>query len=509
MHSRTRGIVPRPRSQRLATAMLVAAACLLSSPGPVHGSDAPAQIPPVEAGREIDPAVQRALAEHFAPVLVFHRDEKYFPTTPLFPLALDGDAQAFAIDAASSDRLGSAADRRDRYEELSLRDKAQLAQVFYRAYHADRGGATFVIVEYWLYYVHNTYRVRGNLLPLWVDGSHPNDLEHIHLVLRRADDGRLVPFEVYGTAHNGTMPANRHRYREEPQDVRGRFLVELGSHALAPDINGDGLYTPGEDGSSGYKVLWGIRDRGITWARYRAGYMDARGADNSIVLRLSGTGATPADAGARGAGLHEDGFDDASAEGSLAYRLVPVEELRAAFAALDLNTQQRRAIFETPRHWFRRMFGGDTGSSNKLLVPPQQVERRTSVGIDGFSSTERGLLFGTHINMADQGLLVGARYAYFLGGRFVPDLLAEADAVVSRRKRYFSGQVMVTYPLDGTTTIMAGKALVVTPFAFGRQQWDWVAGLEFSLGRMRIYGGSRSPGPLTGGSKEVRLVYLF
>ena len=45
--------------------------------------------------RGLPAAEQAQLAEQFAPVLVFHPDEKYFPTNPLFPLepaVVSGDA---------------------------------------------------------------------------------------------------------------------------------------------------------------------------------------------------------------------------------------------------------------------------------------------------------------------------------------------------------------------------------------------------------------------------------
>jgi len=104
---------------------------------------------------------------------------------------------------------------------------------------------------------------------------------------------------------------------------------------------------------------------------------------------------------------------------------------------------------------------------------------------------------------------VGARYAYFLGDRFVPDLMAQADAVFTRRKHYVSAQLMMSYPLDGSTTLMGGRVLVIDAFEPHGHQWDWIGGVEFSVGRMRIFAGLRNPGPITGASKEVRLAYVF
>ena len=387
-------------------------------------------------------------------------------------------------------RLGDSDDRRLYYESLTIADKARLAKVFYRAYPARVDDEPVIVIEYWLYYVQNEYRIRGNVFPLWVDGSHPNDLEHIHVIVQRADEDTLKLREVYSSAHLGTMPANRHRYRDgEAEDDHVRFLVELGSHASAPDVDGDGIFTPGADGFSGYKMLWGIRDRGITWTRYNSAYMDARDGKNNVVFEYAGAAV---------------GTDDRHT-----YRLVPVDDLSAAFGELSLSKQERQALFETDRHWFRRMFGGDNGSSEKLLVPPPRAEQSRSIGIDRFASTERGFLVGTHFNLNQQGVFVGARYGYLLPGAYIPDIMFEADAVATRKAQYVTTQMLVTYPIDGTTTIMAGGSFVTDSWRLERHTLDWIVAVEFPIGHMRLYVAKRSKGPITVFSKEVRLSYFF
>ena len=467
--------------------IVVVSLCCLSAAMSAHAQslhiDEPAD------AYEISFEQQQQLAERFAPVLVFHRDEKYFPTTPLFPLAMDTSDARPVIGEGAPLQMGTADERRASYEALTLEEKARLASVFFRAYHTRYEDEPVIVIEYWLYYVHNTYRVRGGaVFPFWMNADHPNDLEHIHVIVRSTEDGKLVLHKTYSSAHAGTMPANRHLYSDSPVAERGRYLIELGSHAVAPDVNGDGLFTPGQDGTSGYKLLWGIRDRGRISSRYRSDYMDIRDAGNSVVF-------ANADAG--------------ESAPRLSYRLVPVEELREEFAELDLNAPQRQAIFEVPRHWFRRLFGGNDGRSDSLLVPPPHSRESTSIGLERFGSTDRGLLAGTLLNVADQGGFVGARYAYFLGDRFIPDLMAQADAVVTRRKHYLSAQFMMSYPLDGSTTLMGGRVLVVDVLELHSHHWDWMGGVEFSVGRMRIFAGLRNPGPITGASKEVRLAYLF
>jgi hypothetical protein len=439
-------------------------------------------------------AVQQLLAERFAPELLFHPQEEFFPTSPLFPTELEPEAWDAPDDAVGStlSRLGTARMRTERYRGLSLEEKAGVATVYYRAYPARRGGTPRVVIEYWLYYVHNIYRVRGGFLPFWVDGSHPNDLEHIHLVLRPTEEG-LVPEEVWSSSHQGIVPANRYTFGDSEADAafgaRPRFLVERGSHALAPDVDGDGIFTPGLDGHSGYRFLWGIRDRGIARARYSRSYLDADRAVASIVF-------VPDVGVARGDDVH-------------AYQLRPVDEISTAFDALNLSTAERKELFEVARHWVRRAFGGDNGSSGKLLVPPVRTTASASIGIPHIASTERGFLVGGTFKLQEQGVYVGARYAYLHGTRFVPDLILQVDAVQTTRQAYTTTHVLLSHPIDASTKVMAGKALVTDSWRFDNRQWDWYAGVELTLGSMRISGASRSWGPITNLSREFRLSYFF
>jgi hypothetical protein len=468
-------------------------ACLLLLPHPSLADPAGGSSLAISADAPLTTAVRRAIAERFAPTLVFHGSERYFPTSPLFPVEQHihvGDDPAG--EPSLTTQLGTADERRLYYESLTQQEKEALARVFYRVYDSRVDDEPVVVIEYWLYYVQNTYRVRGNLFPVWVSGNHPNDLEHVHVVVRRGSDGNYALHEVYGSAHTGTMPANRHRFgADEALPLpRPRFIVELGSHANAPDINADGLFTPGEDGASGYKMVWGIRDRGITWARYSSKYMEQRTEANSIVFDYA------------------DDTDAASAA-HFRYALVPVDDLSTEFRRLDLDRVERRALFEKDGHWFRRMFGGDNGSSEKLLAPPVRLPTDGGIGFPRFASTERGYLVGTQLNLEQQGVFAGARYAYLTGPAFVPDLVLEADGIVTRHQQYVSAQMLAAYPIDGSTKVMAGKAIVTDARRPARRQWDWIAAIEFPVGHMRVYVASRSWGPITRFSKEVRLSYFF
>jgi hypothetical protein len=431
--------------------------------------------------KDLPAAEQSQLAEQFAPVLVFHPDERYFPTNPLFPIEpaimRDDAGLPFSI-------LGTPDSRTAFYRELSIEEKAKIATVYYRAYPARSSGQPVVVLEYWFYYVRNEYRVRSNVLPLWLNGTHPNDMEHIHLVLREEDGGYFVD-EAYASAHEGKIPANRYKYQSARQAGPTRFLVELGSHALAPDIDEDGVFTPGTDGNSGSKMQWGIRDRGYTWPRYRKSYMTVRSTGNAIVFAH---------------GKDDTGFF---------YRLVPVDSITENFEELKLTDSQRKRVFENQTSWFTRVFGRDNGRSGKLVLPPRLRSGGEPFGIGGASSPERRFMVGTVLSVDEPGLFVGGRYSYLTPHIYLPDLLFQIDGIVTRHDKYLAPQFLLSYPFDGFTRIMAGKSLVTDSLKFGRRQWDTVGTIEVRLGDMRISATTRSTGQLRSTAKEFRLFYAF
>jgi hypothetical protein len=470
----------------------------LRGPGLLQAETESSGIRPVL--RELTPLEQARLAEQFAPVLVFHPSEQYFHASPLFPLKTQTGAAARLL-------LGTPKAREEAYRHLPLRDKAKLATVYYRAYPSWAAGEAVVVLEYWLYYVRNEYRVRSNILPFWFDGSHPNDLEHIHLVLRpdatdslklrlgqSAEKSEFSVSEAYASAHEGKIPANRYRYSDELQKGPTRFLVELGSHALAPDIDEDGLFTPGVDAESGSKILWGIRDKGMTWSGYSTSYMTARSNGNAIALSYKG---------------NKETLEDVPDDRHFSYELVPASTLLERFARLNLSEEQRKYAFETQVFWFNRVFGKDNGRSDKLLMPAPAEIGGESIGVSDASSSERLFLVGTVLNMDNPGLFAGGRYSYLTSSRYLPDLMFQVDAIVTRKDQYLSPQLLLSYPIDGFTRIMAGQALTTDSLSFEHRQWGWVGTIEFRLGDMRISASTRKSGEVRHAAKEFRLFYAF
>jgi hypothetical protein len=362
-----------------------------------------------------------------------------------------------------------------------------------------QGSEVKLVVDYWLYYVWNDYRVRGGLFPFWFDRSHPNDLEHIHLILKK----RTVPESevvipsvidrftleaVFSSAHEGTMPANRYYPATDNYQPKQHFMVELGAHAIAPDANKDGVFTPGIDGQSGYKLLWGIRDKGIAWTWYRASFTQPRSETDTTVFSVRD--------------------EDGSAE--FTYQLVPADKLRSELNELALSTEERKRIFETRIHRMRRFLGTSNGEAHRLVEPPDIESQGNEIGLNGFSSTERGIIFGG-TSMADTpGIFLGGRYGFLHGITYLPDLICQLDGILTTQgKGLLSSQFLLSYPISVATKVVGGAGLLTDSASFRNKQWDWLAGFEVRLGHLQIYAGFRSSGKVNDETVDVRFAYFF
>ncbi len=448
---------------------------------------------------ELNDEERARLATEFAPALVFHQAEEYFPLSPLFSIEMSTPDTGLPVSYARPQisLLGTPESRIRSYRALTLRQKAELATVYYRAYPSRMSGEPVVVLEYWLYYVRNEYRIRATPLPFSFNVNHPNDLEHIHVILRSLAGDTFVVDSVYASAHEGTMPANRYRYPQADHQGGTRFSVELGSHAMAPDIDENGRFTPGPDGHSGEKMVWGIRDEGRLGILYQPSYMDERFVDRAPVLVHSPGGATLGDTGAE------------FALERLTYRLVPVESLEADFASLSLTESEREEAFEVDMFWVKRLFGGDNGSSETLLIPPRAQIGGESVGIDRWSSSETGILVGTSFGVEEHGLFLGWRYSLLHSKWYLPDPVLELNGSVTERNQYLSSQFLLSYPIHGLTRMFGGRELIIDSITFARRQWNWMGGFELRLGHMRIQAGGHSGGDVSPLTQELRVAYLF
>jgi hypothetical protein len=372
----------------------------------------------------------------------------------------------------------------NRYQQLSRADKVAQAVIFYRATVLDPGRRR-VSVEYFLYYLGNPYRSRGGVIPIHLNLWHPRDLEHVLIavdfppgsdpLVSPPEQGRVVA--VYPSAHGAGMPDNvKHAVRDAPIHVPVRLIVELGSHAMAMDVNGDGVFTPGIDADGPHKFTWGIRDHGAPWAWYRRGYADAR-------------------------------LDDATVLGAADYRLEPVDRLAAG---LDAERSAWAGAGGSRPSWAVRWFGElDEGTLD--TVPPPDRDPEFSHGEGAAAGRERGFTAGASNLLAPISLFVGGRWL-FPTPSLVPDLLVDAEAILtSDGRRYSVVDALATYRLDFATRIFVGGGPLVRWWSISRQEieWDWVAGIEFHLGRLRVRQNARRMGVLNGTAFEARVSYAF
>src|SRR5262245_25410273 len=136
------------------------------------------------AAPPLDAADAATLARAFAPMLVFHPGERYFPVSPLFPL--DPRIEPVGAYPAPMD-LGTPGDRVRWYDELPRVEQLAEASLAWRAFAIEPSG---IAVEYWCHYVFNNYMFRGGLIGWHAADNHDNDLERVIIVLEPARGGR-------------------------------------------------------------------------------------------------------------------------------------------------------------------------------------------------------------------------------------------------------------------------------------------------------------------------------
>ena len=174
--------------------------------------------------------------ELYVPVLEMAREERVFPS-PFETLEKLGGSRGL-----SSSKLF------DRYLLQDLDDRRKDCTIYFRV-HADPGAWT---IEYWFYYPFDVGGLKGHL----------HDPEHVFVEvdklggrvgnLNAADHGFLAANNIFSTTRASARPA----------DLPLFVMVELDKHAAAPDMNRDGIFTPGIDENE-YRErakVWGVRD---------------------------------------------------------------------------------------------------------------------------------------------------------------------------------------------------------------------------------------------------------
>jgi hypothetical protein len=440
-------------------------------------------------------AERTAIARAFAPVFVFHALEEYFPTSPVFPLDSSRLSELSEEHLADVRTRLASAERTARYRALSVEAKLEQSAVQYRVFSRLVDGRIEVVAEYWCYYVFNAFTVRVAWFPHRVPDNHPHDLERVYFVLRPV---RARPTAVYAdeawarsafrvervvtNAHDGSIPPNQYvAHAGETLVPPLAVLVERGSHAMAPDINRDGRFTPADDSTGTTKLLWGIRDRGTTWGRYRASYMDLRGASS---VRLCGPATR----------LPER-------EVCRPYALTPAGELQDWFRQVPLSPTDRRNILgDTP--WLTRAFGDVR--VEQLMFPTDPPDGRM---LDSMlrrrSRTHAGYVLGwTTTGSHVPTFLVGRRYFWEVPSRYAPDIIGEAMALFPvGGRRIGEATVFGSYSLDAVTSVLVGTSWMSN----GTPAPDVVAGVDLRIGLLRV----RPTWGFRGGGFDSRLTVRF
>jgi len=154
-------------------------------------------------------------AKEYAPSFWFDSEENYYPTSPL----------DFYYDENLNEVAGVEA--RQKYDNLSEDGKLENFKVYYNIDDSENE----LVYQYWLFYVFNDST-----------NEHYGDWESVFAFLdkKSGDINKIV-----ASAHNGTetKAAFANNELSKPSINHIRILVEKGSHANAPDGNGDGLFS--------------------------------------------------------------------------------------------------------------------------------------------------------------------------------------------------------------------------------------------------------------------------
>jgi hypothetical protein len=490
--------VRKPRRYHLVVPLFVA----LAAAGPiVRQAQASPQTPPADAERRGGGHVQRladdqarAIAIRFAPRFRFHPDEAYLPVHPLFVLETAGQERPQGLGAAQE--LGSPADRIRRYLALTLTEKSAKAKVFYDVYRDERQGPGRIVVEYWLYFVDSRYRTKRGFFPFSLDTSHPNDLEHVFLILApragsflsSADISTGLGIErIVANVHDGRVPnhvtpiGTGARVAERPL-----ILVELGSHALAPDVDGDGYVRTNVDVEPS-RITWGLRDTGRIWAWRSPDDAQRREASASTTLRPSG-----------GPGV----------DGDRTYELEPVGSVDAAFRSLALAPAREDSAFGGQVNPFLRLFGKSDGGSPALRRPSSNANHGDAGRLLNDSvERQRGLSLGFTNTFDSYTLMLGGRLPLATPRRPWPALTADIGVVFPSDGPSLDAELLASYEIDTQVDLIGGAAWLAN--SSGEHQTDWLAGLQVQLGRLRLRGVYRRGGAVNDDQADFRIQYDF
>ena len=456
------------------TLLVCAASCvLILLAHPASASARPTE--PVPRTAEATPSLGDAaiIASAFAPTLVFHPNERYFPVPPLFPIE---DLGQLRRTEAAIEQLATPEIRRDIYDGLSRREQLARASLTYRVYPTTVDGRPMIVVEYWCNYVFNAYEFYGTGVPWQAPDNHFNDLERVFFVLERRDASResltgiaaarraYAVRRIIASAHDGSVSANVLDVPlERAIELPVAILVEKGSHAMAPDANNDGVIESGVDVNGSTIFLWGIRDHGETGVGYRPEYTDAR----TDGVHLCSADANP------------------GARDCVPYTLQRAEPLQDWFLGPALSVETRnRVVGRTSLlvRWF-----GDAEIED-LVVPRDRSNGDVMNRMEFHgAAAESGFSLSAALASGVPPISFGLRRAWQTRQRWAPNLIAAVDFMADRHGYAGTGVSLVSaFPLDVITKIVIGASVSTMPSNGNRLSWDVPFGVELRGGHVRL-----------------------
>ena len=269
---------------------------------------------------------------------------------------------------------------------------------------------------------------------------------------------------IVANAHDGSVPPNEYEVKGGRNlDTPISILVERGSHAMAPDIDHDGRFTPDIDSTSTGKLLWGIRDGGSIWGWYRKAHMDPR--DPPQAVRLCALATSRGPSGAECA----------------PYRLYAIENLQRWFDSLRLSASDRRDVVGHTSLLTRAF---SNVRVEDLMVPrdpadgrvlDRMLRRRPRSGL--------GLLAGFATLANGPGFAVGPRYTADVPSQRWPDVVAEAVVIAPRgQPPAVKTSLLGSYSIDAMASVVVGADWI----SRARPSADVVTGLEIHIGSFLV-----------------------
>ncbi len=428
------------------------------------------------------------VARFFAPALSFHPDEQFYPARVFAPL---GDLSNPTPEDARALAIGT---RVRAYLTIPVAQRLRSATVYYRVSPLAGGPPRRVLVEYFFYYLFNPYQVHGGLIPFAFRATHAHDFERLALIVSWAEAtsaggwdpavARVVA--IYPSDHGHDVPDNVWRARADEHVPRPlHVIVELGSHAMAADINENGRFDPDIDMNVPAKFVWGIRDHGATWAEFKPGYMTPREG-----VELVGPG-----------GRDEDDLTAAP----FTYGLAPVSRLTDGIALIARLAGEKGFGHAS---WTVRLFG-ETDPRTVVRVPKPGTDPARGSGDAAAAAYEHGFSVGVSNLHGVVSFFGGGRWLV-LGPQRLPDLLVDGQAAVNNEGRmFYVVDSFASYRIDYISRLLVGVGTIGDMRRAAEPRLDLLTGAEFRLGHLRVRPLARRKQPLRRTWADLRITYVF